>query len=107
MTSAKCTEDGINPPTFNFTLYSGSAGEPPTIAFELPEECWPDSDYDGVGIFEIDLETLLKNTVNNHLRFDEGRGTHKTVALLREYANRLEMSAEQHRHLWLDDEATL
>lgn len=103
MTTAKCTENGDNAPEFDFTIFSGASGETPSIVFELPVDCRPD-DYAGPGVFEFSVECLLADTVKSHLRFDEGRGTFKLVALLREYADRLEGSATDNRYKWTDDE---
>jgi hypothetical protein len=96
MTIAKCSEQAHNPPKIGFELFSGATGQMPTIEFLLPIDCHP-SDYDGEGIFIIDLETLLKNTLAEHLDFDEGAGTYKLTALLRQYADRLDESARVYR----------
>ncbi len=94
MTIAKCSENGKDCPKFDIDLYSGFDDDP-VLAFSIPGECWPQSEYDGDGVLIIKLKDLLEETFENHLQFDGGEGTHKITKLLREYADKLDEDVKE------------
>ena len=98
MAIAKCTENGKNAPKFDIDLYSGF-DDNPALALMIPDECWPDNGYDGQGVFKLHLKDLLEETLNEHIGFDAGEGTHKITSLLREYADKLDKSVNEHNSM--------
>jgi len=94
MTIAECTEKGVDQPEFDIDLYSGF-DEHPVLSFMLPDECWPDSNYNGGGVFTLKLEDLLKDAIDDAIAFDQGEGAHKITALLREYADKIDKRASE------------
>ena len=97
MTIAKCTEGGEGI-AINIDLCSGFDNGP-YLGFLLPVECYAYvPGYDGDGCFSVDLRDLLEEELNNHIAFDWGEDTHKTVSILREYADKLEASAKEFAH---------
>lgn len=99
MTIAKCTEEGSCAPRFDLDI-CGGFGDGPYISFSLPDECWPESDYDGAGVFTVDLKEILEEAINGVIEFDSGESAGEITALLREYADRIDAEAEKHRDKW-------
>lgn len=98
---AKCAEDSEHQPEIHVELESGWYGdEDPLISFQLPDDCFPEPDYDGMGVFNIDLKDLLEDALSQHIANDLGESTHKMTKLLREYADKLDASAQEVADKW-------
>lgn len=94
MTIAKCTEGGEGI-VIDIDLCSGF-DDGPYLGFSLPFGYFAHvPEYDGEGVFTVDLRDVLEEELNNHIEFDFGESTHKTVSILREYADKLEASAKE------------
>ena len=94
MTIARCTENSPGQPEIEFSLEEGNDNEGFYLDFLLPEECWP-TDYNGLGIFHLNLEGLFKEFLNTYWKHTFGEQTPRLIKKLREYADKIEQDLEQ------------
>lgn len=93
MTLARCIKGGPGQPEIAFSLEEGNDNENFYLNFLLPEKCWP-IDYEGLGIFHLNLEDLFEEFLKTYWEHTFGEQTPRLIKMLRKYADKIEQDLE-------------